>query len=358
MTEERELNSDKLAKVITAYQVALKRGPNHWEIDQRPRPVIPMSEAEKVSDIALEHLGHGNDKRAFFQKLDPNLDFELATFQDLLEILAQSLQNDIEQCLDEEQNSLLSKVHLKFLETGIVNASCVNSSLDGSLLDGFIIFMNEGLYFSLRQLFTALLFEELQGELEEFRRDGTEVFNAAINLYIKPRAENVVPLPEYVGDLRASGEIASHVDSATSLLLQFVALHEFAHAWLNHHGILDAHRLAMAGKVVSNSDPAQFTRSQELEYQADEFAFRALIKRTRTIESQWAHCFAIHLFFQFLNAIEEKLASPLSALHPPPLLRSKRIVTLLKEEFPEHQNLEADLARIDALIQKWTGCRD
>lgn len=340
--------------VILGYQRYAAAREQFWDANARPRPDIAPSEVEKVTARSLEVLGLEANSESFIGTIAPTLNPAELTFQQALKLLSTSLKDDIEQCLNEEQRSFLQNVHLRFLKTGLTNASCLNTDVTGEPLGYFITFLNEGLYFSLQQLFTALLYEELQGELAKYQRDGSDAFEAAIRFYIDPDPANIVPLAQYVGDTESSGEIGAHIDSAASLLLQFISLHEYAHAWLGHHDIIQAQNLFMAASVGASEASRGNAVHHELEFEADEFAFRALMSRTQTSESNWAHCFAIHLFFCYLAELEKRLGRQLSHLHPAPLRRSERLRAMLKSVHPESAHLEDDLFRIDAMVKKWT----
>lgn len=344
-------NVDEVALEFQSYAAERDRV---WDADARPRPDIDTRDVEKIVERSLDVLGLESNYDAFVKTLSPTQNPKDLSFQQALNLLGISLKDDIEQCLNENQKGFLQNVHFRFLSTGLTNASCLNADVDGEPLGFFIAFLNEGLYFSLRQLFTALLYEELRGELAEYQRDGSDAFEAAVRLYIDPNPVNIAPLSHYVGDIEASGEIGAHIDSAASLLLQFIALHEYAHAWLGHHEIIDAQSLFMAAKVGGVDNLSGCEIYHDLEFQADEFAFRALMSRTKTAEGHWAHCFAIHLFFCYLAELEKRLGKPLSHLHPSPMLRSERLRALLKNALPESAHLEADIFRVDAMVEKWT----
>ncbi len=325
-----------------------------WAVESRPKPDASGNVVEKITARSLDILGLGPDVDKFLQDLAPDADVRSLSFHQLLDLLLVSLRDDIAQCLSDDENHFFQSVHLHFLPTGLSNACCVNSDTNANPLGYFIAFLNEGLYFSLHQLFTALLFEELQGGLASFQRDGRDAFEAAIVLYLNPSPENIRALQHDVGDVDASGEIGAHITSATSLLLQFITLHEFAHAWLGHHQIIESQRLSMTAQVGSSKKNTESKIMRELEFQADEFAFRALMKRTKSIQSQWAHCFAIYLFFCYLKILEDRIGTHLSDLHPPPLMRANRLREILKSTFPNDAHLESDLDRIDTMILKWT----
>ncbi|MEP5083059.1 MAG: hypothetical protein ABJR46_16525 [Tateyamaria sp.] len=281
--------------------------------------------------------------------LDTNLDD--VTFLQFLEAYIVSMRNDMSSCLTDDQIQFLEKVHLRFLPTGLANAQCVNADVAGHRQPFFIAFINEGLYFALNQLFTALIFEELQGDLSAYQRDGNAAFEAAITLFLEPFSENIEAVPLDLGDDSAIGEVQAHLSSVTTIVLLFVSLHEFAHAWLGHHHVCDAAHLAMVtGKV-----PEQLaSKVWDCEFEADDFAFRALMSRTRTVESQWAHGFVLYLFFAYLGEVERRIGKPLSPDHPPPKQRAAAVIKILRTTFPDAIHLESDILRLDALIKKWT----
>jgi hypothetical protein len=300
----------------------------------------------------LDVLGLEDDVDMFMRRVHPNTHLDDITFVQFLDAYVVSMRRDMRECLTEEQECFLEKVHLRFLPTGNANALCVNADVAGAKVPFFVAFINEGLYFALNQLFTGLIFEELQGELFDYRRDGHPAFEAAIRLFLEPLSTNIDAVPLDLGHDEVTGEVQAHLSSVTTIVLLFVALHEFAHAWLGHHEICDAARLSMLAERASD----EYTlNAWDLEYEADSFAFRALMSRTTTVESQWAHGFVLYLFFAYLSEIERRIDAPLSVDHPPPRQRAEAILDILKTTFPDATHLESDILRIDALMKKWTG---
>jgi hypothetical protein len=282
--------------VVRQYQDLMKAHFGRWEVRRKREP--DQEKEELRVSRSLEVLGLASEVDDFMQQIFPGTPPNDVTFEQFLEAYLISMRDDVHQCLTPEQVAFLGNVHLRFLTTGLANAQCVNADVSGQPLSYFLTFINEGLYFALNQLFTGLIFEELQGDLAEYRRDGTDAFEAAIRLYLEPHSTNIEAVPLELGDDEATGEVQAHLSSVTTIVLLFVSLHEFAHAWLGHHAFIEASHLAMANgtgfeAVQLEPNPAAWT----LEFEADDFAFRALMSRTKSLESHWAHAFILYLFF-------------------------------------------------------------
>lgn len=344
-----ETEETDVERVVRGYEALVRAHYDRWAV-QRKRGVDPEREQTRVSQ-SLEVLGLNEDVDDFMRKIHPDTSLDDITFLQFLEAYVISMRSDMSSCLNDDQIQFLEKVHLRFLPTGLANAHCVNADVAGQRQPFFVAFINEGLYFALNQLFTALIFEELQGDLSAYRRDGSTAFEAAITLFLEPISENIEAVPLELGDDKASGEVQAHLASVTTIVLLFVSLHEFAHAWLGHHHVCDSSHLAM---VTGDAPKQQLSKAWECEFEADAFAFRALMSRTETVESQWAHGFVLYLFFAYLGEIERRIGKPLSLDHPPPKQRAAALIEILKTTFPDAIHLENDILRLDTFIEKWT----
>ncbi len=350
MIDPMSLTDPQVARVVAEYETLVRAHHEGWEVRRKRHP-DPESERARVSR-SLEVLGLEDDVDVFMRRVHPSTDLDDFTFLQFLDAYVVSMREDMRACLTKDQTHFLERFHLRFLPTGHANAHCINADVAGAKLPFFVAFINEGLYFALNQLFTGLIFEELQGELSDYRRDGHPAFEAAIRLFLEPLSANIEAVPLDLGQDEATGEVQAHLSSVTTIVLLFVSLHEFAHAWLGHHELCDAARLSM---LVGRASDKNALKQWELEYGADDFAFRALMSRTATVESQWAHGFVLYLFFAYLSEIERRLDAPLSANHPPPAQRAEALVDILRDTFPDARHLENDILRIDALMTKWTG---
>jgi len=348
------LTNKTSTEVAKEYRARLREKQSNWNADARPGPQTSREFTKAATARTLDVLGLGDDIDDFVRSLDADADIRELSFHEALNVLEASLRNDIKQCLSDSEKLFFETVQIHFLPTGLHDACCVDSDVDGKKLGYFIAFLNEGLYFALVQLLTALVLEKVQGDLAKFRQDGRSDFEAAINLYLHPDPKNAKHTSPGLGRVDASGEMNAYIHSTASLLLQFISLHEFAHAWLGHHQILDVQNLSMGARVVHVSNTETEELSRELEYAADEFAFRAIMRRTEEIQSHWAHCILIYLYFCYLDALEKRIGQKLSDRHPAPMKRANCIREILKQEFPDDTDYEAELDEIDALILKWT----
>ena len=338
-------------RVIADYQKIARTRSIAWQV-RRKRPLSTEREAIQNAKAA-ERLRLKEDPHAYMQTLFGDLRPEEVSFEQFTQAYLHSMHGDIAQCLTPDQAAFFERVHLRFLATGLANAQCVNADPAGRPLPFFLAFVNEGLYFALDQLFTALIFEEMQGDLATYRRDGRAAFEAAIRLYLEPHSKNIDTVPLELDDPAANGEVQAYRSSATTLVLQFVCLHEVAHAWLGHHDALDAAHLAMVEVARPSGD--ETNAAQAAEFEADAFAYRALMRRTKTMESNWAHTFLLHLFFRYLDQIEDRIGHPLSSRHPKPLERSERLMSMFEKAHPGTQYWREDLKRLDGLVAKWGG---
>ncbi|RYG90038.1 hypothetical protein EU803_15600 [Loktanella sp. IMCC34160] len=344
------MTDHQVARVVAEYETFVRTHHEGWEVRRKHHP-DPESERARVSR-SLDVLGLEDDVDMFMRRVHPSTELDDITFIQFLDAYVVSMRRDMRECLTEEQGHFLEKVHLRFLPTGHANAHCVNADVAGAKIPFFVAFINEGLYFALNQLFTGLILEELQGELSDYRREGHPAFEAAISLFLEPLSTNINAVPLDLGQDEVTGEVQAHLSSVTTIVLLFVSLHEFAHAWLGHHEICASARLSMLAERASDEYTPE---AWDLEYEADAFAFRALMSRTTTVESQWAHGFVLYLFFAYLTEIERRIDAPLSIDHPPPKLRAESILAILKSTFPDATHLESDILRLNALITKWTG---
>lgn len=348
---ERAPGAD-LEDVIARYRATTLANPLYWNV-RRKRVADPEREALENA-AGARTLGAGNAADVFMQEQFPgNLPKDI-TFAQFKQAYLHAMRDDIVQCLTPDQMAFFESVHLRFLPTGLTNACCVNADITGKPLGFHIAFVNEGLYFALNQLVTALIFEEMQGDLSHYKRDGSAAFEAAIRLYLEPTSTNIDTVPLSLDDPAATGEVQAYQASAVTLILTFVCLHEFAHAWLGHHRAVDTARLSLVEpeEDVTAGTVSETAKTQEFE--ADAFAFAALTSRTRTPESNWAHAFLIHLFFCYLDAIETRIGRPLSTLHPPPQERSRRIVLQFSSAFPGNGNWQAEIELLVAQVASWT----
>lgn len=267
-------------------------------------------------------------------------------------ILMESLMQDVEGCLDAAERETFVRCIGRIVDIGETNAICAHQDIHGRPLPGYVILVNQGLYFCLKLLVTAQVYEDLQGDMAEYRRSGAKLFDIAVDLLLTQRPDDLNVGAVYTGDPKIDGYIEAFVSLGSTLLMQFVILHEIGHAHLGHGKILGAARLQALAAAGSGPEPGEADAHHEAEFEADAFAWRALARRADTVEKNLGNLYCIRLLFGFLDAVEARIGRPLSGRHPPPMVRAERITALFAAEgmAEDHRMALEQQARV---IRSW-----
>lgn len=269
-------------------------------------------------------------------------------------ILTQSLVQDIRECLTQGQQHTLEKCHFSMVDIGEANALCANRDIAGNKLPGFVILVNQGLYFCLKLLVTAQIYEDLQGDFAQFQRSGTELFTTAYELFLSQRPKNINVGAVYTGNEEVDGTIEAHVSLAATLVMQFVLLHEVGHAHLNHGELLSRARLQALSLVDRSVSVTDTFALHQAELDADAFAWQALARRANDPMKNFANLYVIRLFFGFLAEIEQRLGGRIAGSHPSATARMKGLeVAYAPNGFTVDETHL--LVRQDYLISCWSG---
>lgn len=271
-------------------------------------------------------------------------------------ILVESLTQDVADCLSDEEHVTLRRCQFQMIDIGETNALCTDRNVNGGTLPGYVILLNQGLYFCLKLLTTAQIYEDMRGDLAKYKQSGAPLFSTAVDLFITERPDKLNVGAVFTGDEKADGEIEANVSKGSILLMQFIMLHEVGHAHLKHNELLEQTRLnALAGlgrASVTKDELAKQGQYHKAEFEADAFAWKALVRRANSPISNFANLYCIRLFFQFLDAIEKKLGRPICAFHPSPKLRAARLVEMFAPDgLDEDQQYLFD--RQDAILKRW-----
>lgn len=253
----------------------------------------------------------------------------------LMQALASSLKDDINECTEGSFSDVLSKTAVGLLPIGLSNAFCINETLvekDGEFeeeLDGSVICVNEGLYFCLQMLAKCIVLENLNGELIEYRESGSSTYKEALKMYLEPSTAHANSIFFKAATPELNGELSAYQSSIAMIILQFIALHEFGHIVNGDLDIMGLHKLHMVHDEDGSASGPVSPSYVEAEYLADEFALRALCNRSKKPLNAWANFSSIYLFFHWLDSVEKILGKPISNLHPPPLKRANRLHELM-----------------------------
>lgn len=275
-------------------------------------------------------------------------------------ILTRSLVQDIDACLAPAEQETLAKCHFSMIDIGEINALCAHRDAFNNKLPGFVILLNQGLYFCLKLLMTAQIYEDMQGDLSQYRRSGQDVFAAACTLFLTERPDTLNAGAVFTGDEVVDGRIEAHVSLGSTLVMQFVMLHEVGHAHLGHGALLDRarlHALSVSGQPAppegQPAPPEGQAAFHEAELEADLFAWTALTRRADTELKNFANLYAIRLFFGFLSRLEHILGRNLSGDHPPPAERIKQLTKAFAADgLAEEQQDVFD--RQDDVLDRWS----
>lgn len=268
----------------------------------------------------------------------------------LYETYLKSFRRDLDECVSLEQLPLHEKTAFSFMDIWTPNALCVISDVMGRPLEYPLIILDTRLFYVLQQLFTAVIFEELQGNLLQYKCDGSEAFKCACRLFKSPSSANVDQVQLVLPDANAQREVQAYLSMVTTITMQFIALHEFGHAWLGHHEQQSAARLLLIGEAEVSQDQIKFRH----EFDADEFAMKALISRSKSVESNWANLYAIGYFFEFIAVLEGQDQYDFERTHPPAKERLTRLRNLLALEVGRAEEFQYLEERTRELISKWT----
>jgi len=346
-------DSDKKKKLKAAadeYAKALMSHNRRWSLHANEDLTDEYSKSKLVTTLAT--LGNPVAAEQIKKEFGiENLDGRDSMIQ-LGRILIESLTQDVADCLNEDELSTLTRCEWRMVDIGLTNALCTHTGADGKPLPGFLILMNQGLYFCIKLLVTAQIYEDMQGDFAQYRKSGLDVFAAACDLYVSETPEKINIGAVFTGDEKVDGAIEAHVSLGSILLMQFVGLHEVGHAHLGHSQALLSGRLSALSAAGQAQPLASEAAHFEAEYEADAFAWNALVSRASKPENNLGNIYVIRLFFRFLHVIEIKTGKPISEYHPPPLDRASRLEHLFSPGgfSAEHQ---AIFDRQDALMDNW-----
>ena len=280
-----------------------------------------------------------------------------ASMVQLGEILIKSLVQDVDECLSEAERSTFRRCWFQMIDIGETNALCAHQDISGKQLPGFVILLNQGLYFCLKLLVTAQLYEDLQGSLAQYKRSGAELFGVATELFVEQSPDKLNAGAVFTGNEEVDGVIEAHVSLGSTLLMQFVMLHELGHAHLEHGKLLDRSRILALSTLGGSEEPCPNPAHHSAEFEADAFAWNALARRANDPMKNLGNFYVIRLFFNFLDAVERDLGRPLSGDHPSPEARLANIEALFAPKGLSQDHRELFEVQ-DKLIQSWTSERE
>lgn len=331
--------------------------PNGWRITTEP--TLDEAYDKEQFETTLRYL---NDPQAYdaYKKgdfdalIDANKEID---FDTLISKLSPSLIEDIRDCTDQKYHKILENTHLSFIPYNNFSAFCSGKDNFREPLDGYIICINQGLYFCLSLLSKAFVFENLQGDLTPYYRDGTKDYQRSIHLYFTPNKKDLGAIFTGFENIPASiyGQVSAYHSAITTMMLQFIALHEFGHIVHKDVDNIALNNMYLAA-IVGEEQKIPDTVSEELwqaEYRADAFAMRALSSRSNNPSAAWANFLTIYLFFTWIADIEQVKKEILCPYHPPPLKRAKKLLLVMHELYGINQEVQEMIDSIHKWSHRW-----
>jgi len=266
--------------------------------------------------------------------------------------LSKSLRLDIEGYVDCSFHKTLTETEIGFLPTGSFEAYCINQDQNEQVIEGFVICLSQGLYFSLQLLFKSLVLENIDGELSKYRQSGSTSYSYAINLFFDPTFSFDTEL--FFNGLSADiqGELAAYQHNLSTIILKFVTLHEFAHIINNDLDILKINKIKYFSDEILESTLDSNTH-WKAELKADEFALNSICPKSMDSIGAWANFSQIYLFLFFISDIEEIRDHGLSATHPPSRYRAKYLLKIMTDKFHQSDDAKDNIKWVENAILRW-----
>lgn len=247
---------------------------------------------------------------------------------------------------------LYRKIHFGMLPLSSVDGFCVNRTLTGEQLDGYLVVINEGLWVCAQLLAKAFVLENLGGDFEEFKRSGRADFDAALSHYLSPSVINAQKVFFESVPPDVEGALSAAQSSMAILIMQFVVMHEVGHVVGQDFDLLGAYRLHL--DHAFDGPPVATDQHWVAEYAADAYSLQAICEQSGTDVSRWANFITVYVFFNWLARIEAVLRRSLCPLHPPPSERGERLLQWMLARYPGASESREFLTQTRSILATWS----
>jgi hypothetical protein len=316
------------------------------------------SKQENLTQLqaTLATLGEQRSVQEVINSLDlpGSSDLVSQSFNDRLDLLGLEFQRDIKENHGQNFPTLAELTKVVFLPSRESTAFCLSADDDGQAINGHLICMHEGLYFSAQMLGKALVYSNLSGEYEKYKQSGQQAFNTATAFYLNP-LESVLN-GMFFRDVppEVNGALCAMQSKVAIMIMQFVLDHEFGHIANGDLDIQEFNRQYIANAIqTSVSDQARFI-SWEMEFSADKFALTSMLERSSSGLSACANFITVCLFFLWLEALERRSGINEFKTHPPAGLRLMRLENLVRELISDWVEVSQILDDLKVEISSWT----
>lgn len=260
--------------------------------------------------------------------------------------------HDLQDYLQPEEHEAFKRTLFGLLPLSAVDAFCLDRTRWGEQLDGYLVIMNEGLFVCVQLLAKAMLLENLDGDMAEYKQSGKGFHRAAIEHFLAPSAAHAGRVHFEDVPPEIEGALAAAQMRMVILLLQFVLLHELGHIVHRDFELMGAYRFHIG--EAEDSTPASTEAYWAAEYSADRFALERILARVRSGAGRWANFVAIHTFFHWLDGVERVAGQPLCPLHPPPSARAGALRALMVDREPLDAHAAPLVEKAFAILESWS----
>ena len=218
--------------------------------------------------------------------------------------------------------------------------------------DEYAIAINLGIVWLCFLFCQALLME---AEDNRNNDDPKKVFFSALRAFSATSSEQFLSEIGYCSNL---GEVDLLVSAGGigSVVLRFIALHEFAHVKLGHADSFGRSFAISADDVTTNYQcPSEFNLSERQvdELRADCFAVSKIIYNATSKETARNSILFIYAFFLSLQVIEDQNGKNICPEHPSPLIRGREVLRYCDAQIGIHEN--DTFIWLDLIFNTWKG---
>lgn len=319
-----------------------------WRLTSERTGTDETRRAKMLATLAFYGTEHLAEKLASNLDEEPPVADLSADLRGVVEQTAQDLQDYL---LPEEQEAF-KRTLFGLLPLSAVDAFCLDRTRWGVQLDGYLVIMNEGLFVCVQLLAKAMLLENLDGDLLEYKQSGKDIHRAAVEHFLAPSATHAGRILFEGVPPDIEGALAAAQMRMVILLLQFVLLHELGHIVHRDFELMGAYRFHLG--EAEDPAPASTEAYWAAEYAADRFALERILARVGSSASRWANFVAIYSFFRWLDEVERVAGRRLCPLHPPPRARAETLRALMVERDTLDEHAAPLVEKALAILDGWT----
>jgi len=365
LIEEVEFLSKNKSNLIEAYQEYVKQleaNGERWVVADNPvearDSVQDLSEQQQRLDAVFNTIKTGESQSDYDDLIVQMPEKPIQRMQYKFEKYIASLTYDIREKLPVSLRCKFDRMLIAFQPTGYTNAQALVSHPDGSPLEGGLIFLNQGLYFSAGFAAKAIVLANVQGDHSFMQKEAKPALIKGVEFYLSRSPALADSEFHATGNPTEEGELSTHISSVKAMMFEFIILHEFAHIVLNHHAYNEATRLTIFSEADEKNDlDSAVDKTQAaywLEYEADRFAIDIITSASTNPQSKLANLYAIGAFFVFLECIESQLKRGLSKTHPAPLDRLQKLADYVQNESDEDLDFRPLQKELLSLCENWS----